>query len=145
MIDIDKEVRAFLVKFGEVLKDHRDNQVNRIKGGGIPEKDIVKLYASRGGGGRCSGHFTTSTKSLQTVDWISEVIETVLGVRPSLSIVIRRALLSYQTELLLLLCKNTAKSEHSFKEWLKDLTMERDALYEMAEQKLDKTKKIKDI
>jgi hypothetical protein len=139
MITVDKELKNTMAQMGTLLEKNRKNPTKRVKGYGRSGEKVT-MYACRSGK-RYNSFFATSTQSRESMRFINEVYETVLGVKPSISVIVRRALIALQAELIHLLTNNTGSNPADFNKYLDKLTKERDLLYECANMKnLDKPK-----
>ena len=137
MITIDQELRNLMGKMGTILEKNRENQTEKVRGYGR-SGEMTTMYACRSGK-RYNSFFATSTESRESMRFINEVYETVLGVKPSISIIIRRALIALQADLILMLTNTKGSNPSDFNKYLDDLTKERDLLFECANMKnLDK-------
>jgi hypothetical protein len=133
MITINKEVKDVMAQVGTLLEKNRKNPTERVKGYGRSGEKVT-MYACRSGK-RYNSFFATSTESRESMRFINEVYETVLGVKPSISIIVRRALVALQAELIHLLTNTTGSNPADFSKYLDELTKERDLLYECANMK----------
>jgi hypothetical protein len=129
-LKVDKELQDAMNKLGTVLEMNRKDQLkvqSWYKGNG----DKIKLYGRRDGN-RQKVHFYSDIPSRERMAWCLNVIETVLGVKLSATVLLRRAIISLEAELLDLLMNHKGTDPKHFNEYLNTLEIERKTLYACA-------------
>ena len=138
MIELNEETRKAMIDMGVCLEKHLGQTLK--KRWGFDRKGYkVKLYACRSEkGGKQTQHFYHSdTKTIENLKWINEILDTVLNMKISRSVLIRRAIVAYQKELLGVLTSHTGHTQRDLALYLNKLLAEKEALYECANMKIE--------
>ena len=138
MIEINEETRKAMIEMGVCLEKHLGQTLKKRRGFDR-QGNKVKLYACRSGkGGRQVQHFYHSdSKTIKNLKWINDVLEAVLNIKVSRSVLIRRAIVAYQKELLELLTSHTGHTQRDLAVFLNKLAAEKEALYECANMRIE--------
>jgi len=129
-IQNDKELQDAMNKLGtafEMARKDQDKIRRRYTGSG----DKIKLYARRAGDTSKHFHYSDAPTRERT-DWILNVMETVLGLKVSGSILIRRAILALYMDMIDLMMNHKGSDPKDFNEYLDRLDEERRLLYDCA-------------
>jgi hypothetical protein len=128
MIKMNEEVQEAMAKVGTLLEKSRGNQMNK-RDQTNDSGERIKLYARRSPN-RQKKHYYTDDATLESMNWCLKVIETVLGLKVSGSVLIRRCIIAYQAELIDLMMNGKGTDMSNFSQYLLDLEAERESLYE---------------
>ena len=128
MIEIDNEMKGVMDKLGTALEKVRPMYYDKARRYFRHDGEPVKLYARRGKD-LINYNVKTEKETQKILDWCLEVIERIFNLRVSTSILFRRALLSYQTELLDLLMGQTGHNKKALAQFMIKLEAEREKLY----------------
>jgi len=130
LIKDDPEFKRYMEKVGMVVQQNHDTQMERYRRDGR-KGSMVKLYACRQGRSSNSA-FTTTDASRRQVKYITQVLNTVMNIDPSISVLVRRAISCYHDELIAVLLGYEQKDIDAY---IVSIGTERDYLYEVANMK----------